>query len=49
MSQMGTIVIDDTINVDAWIAKAKEDPKAQVGKIETTDQGIKYIPINKAG
>lgn len=48
MSQMGAIVVNDTINVDAWIAKVKEEnPKAQVGPIEKTDRGIRYIAINK--
>jgi hypothetical protein len=48
MSQMGAIVVNDTIKVDAWIAKVKEEnPKAQVGPIEKTDSGIRYIAISK--
>lgn len=47
MSQMGVLVVDDSINVDAWLAIIKQDPKANVGKIETTAQGVKYIPIEK--
>ena len=36
MSQMGVIVVDDCINVNAWIEKVKaEIPKAKVGSVET--------------
>ena len=48
MSQIGAIVVDDSLNVNAWIAKIKaEFPKASVGNPETTAQGVKYIPIIK--
>lgn len=47
MSQVGVIVIDDSINVDAWVNIVKSDPKVTVGNIETTVQGVKYIPIVK--
>jgi hypothetical protein len=48
MSQMGAIVLDDSINTDAWISKVKEEiPKADIGKVETTASGVKYIPIEK--
>lgn len=48
MSQIGVIVVNDTINVDAWVNKAKEEnPKYKVGNLQTTDNGVKYIPIEK--
>jgi len=48
MSQIGAIVINDTINVEAWIAKVKEEnPKYKVGSTLTTDTGVKYVPIEK--
>jgi hypothetical protein len=47
MSQIGAIVVNDTINVDAWVAKAKEDPKVTVGTVLTTEKGVKYISIEK--
>lgn len=50
MAQMGVIVLDDSLNAEAWSAKVKaEIPKAVIGKTETTPQGIKYIVIDKNG
>jgi hypothetical protein len=50
MAQMGVIVLDGSINAEAWAAKVKaETPKAVIGKTETTTQGVKYIVIDKDG
>jgi hypothetical protein len=47
MAQIGTIVVSDTINTNAWIEKIKaENPKYGVGNVETSGKGVKYIPIN---
>lgn len=47
---MGVIVLDGSINAEAWAAKVKaETPKAVVGKTETTIQGVNYIVIDKDG
>lgn len=48
MAQVGVIVVNDNINANAWIDQIKADnPKYSVGKMETTDKGVKYIPIDK--
>ena len=47
MSQVGTIVISDNINVAKFIELAKTDPKITIGKEEVLPDGTRYIPINK--
>ena len=51
--QIGAIVLTDPanhshINSDAFVALVKEQ-KYLVGSVQTNDQGVKYIPIHKAG
>lgn len=46
-AQVGCISLNDSINAEAFIAKAKEE-KYVVEKEQTDDQGRKYIPIHKA-
>jgi hypothetical protein len=48
MSQIGTIVISDSINVAKFIELAKTDPKIIVGKEEISSDGVRYIPLNKS-
>ena len=47
MSQIGAIVISDTINVAKFIELVKTDPKITVGKEEISSDGVRYIPLNK--
>jgi hypothetical protein len=50
MSQVGAIVLGENhnINVEAWINRVKEEnPKYKVGSMQTSEQGVKYIPIEK--
>ena len=46
--QVGCISVDDSINVQAFVEKAKAD-KLVVEKEQVGDDGRKYIPIHKAG
>jgi hypothetical protein len=47
MAQVGTIVVSDSVNTQAIINLLKEDKKLTIGKEQVTDDGIKYIPIEK--
>lgn len=47
-AQVGCISVSDSINVQAFIDKAKED-KYVVEKEQTDENGRKFIPIHKAG
>lgn len=47
MSQVGAIVINDTINVQKFIELAKQDNKVTIGNEEVLPDGTRYIPINK--
>lgn len=47
-AQVGCISVDSSINLQAFIDKAKED-KYVVEKEQVGDDGRKYIPIHKAG
>jgi hypothetical protein len=47
-AQVGCIVVSDSINVEAFIAKAKEE-KYVVEKEQIGNDGRKYIPIHKQG
>jgi len=46
--QVGCISVDDSINVEAFIAQAKE-AKYVVEKEQVDEKGRKYIPIHKQG
>ena len=48
MSQIGAIVISDSINVAKFIELAKSDSKVIIGKEEVLPDGTRYIPINKS-
>ena len=45
---MGVIVAGGGINVDAWIAIMKNEPKAKVGAPITVENGVQIVPITKA-
>lgn len=47
MAQIGAIVISDNINVEQFINLAKADPKVTIGKEEVSEDGTRYLPINK--
>lgn len=47
MSQIGAIVVSDSINVQKFVEVAKADPKITIGKEEVLSDGTRYIPINK--
>lgn len=47
MSQIGVIVIKDSVNTQAMIDLLKQDPKLTIGKETTSDDGVRYIPIDK--
>jgi hypothetical protein len=47
MGQIGSIVIDDNVNTQAVINLLKEDKKITIGKEQVTEDGVRYIPIEK--
>jgi hypothetical protein len=47
MPQIGAIVINDTINVQAMINLLKADPRITMGKETLAEDGSRYIPIEK--
>ena len=47
MAQVGTIVISDNVNTQAVINLLKQDPKITIGKEQVTEDGVRYIPIEK--
>jgi hypothetical protein len=47
MAQIGAIVVSDSVNTQAIINLLKEDKKLTIGKEQVTENGIKYIPIEK--
>jgi len=47
-NQMGVIVAGGGINVDAWVAMMKNEPKAKVGSPITVENGVQIVPIVKA-
>lgn len=48
MSQVGVIVVSDSINVPKFIELAKTDSKITIGKEEVSEDGTKYTPLNKS-
>ena len=49
MGQIGTIVISDNVNTQALIELLKKEPKITIGKEQVTEDGVRYIPIDKNG
>jgi hypothetical protein len=49
MGQIGTIVISDNVNTQALIELLKKEPKIIIGKEQVTEDGVRYIPIDKNG
>jgi len=47
-NQIGVIVAGGGINVDAWAAIMKNEPKAKVGGAITLENGTQIVPIVKA-
>jgi len=47
MAQIGTIVISDNVNTQEMINLLKQDPKIIIGKEQISDNGNRYIPIEK--
>lgn len=47
MSQIGVIVIKDNVNTQAFIDLLKQDTKLSIGSTQITENGVKYIPIDK--
>lgn len=47
MAQIGTIAISDNVNTQAIINLLKQDPKITIGKETVSEDGVRYIPIEK--
>ncbi len=47
MAQIGSIVISNSVNTQAMINLLKEDKKLTIGKETITEDGVRYIPIEK--
>jgi hypothetical protein len=47
MAQVGSIIISDNVNTEAMINLLKEDKKLTIGKEAVSDNGVRYIPIEK--
>jgi hypothetical protein len=47
MPQIGTIAISDNVNTQAIIGLLKQDPKIIIGKEQVSEDGTRYIPIEK--
>lgn len=47
MSQVGAIVISDNVNTKAMIELLKDDKKITIGSEQVTENGVRYIPIDK--
>lgn len=47
MAQIGSISVSDNVNTQAIINLLKEDKKITMGKEQITEDGIRYIPIEK--
>lgn len=47
MTQIGSISISDNVNTQAIINLLKEDKKITIGKEQVTEDGVRYIPIEK--
>lgn len=49
MGQVGCIVISDDVNTQSMLESIKQDKKLTIGKEQTTEDGVRYIPIEKNG
>lgn len=49
MGQIGAIVVSDNVNTQAIINLLKEDKKITIGKEQVTEDGVRYIPVEKNG
>jgi hypothetical protein len=47
MAQIGSIVISDDVNTQAMVNLLKQDPKITIGKEQVTEDGVRYLPIEK--
>lgn len=47
MAQIGAIAISDNVNTQAIINLLKQDPKLTIGKETISEDGSRYIPIEK--
>jgi hypothetical protein len=47
MAQIGVIAISDSVNTQAMINLLKQDPKITIGKETLSEDGTKYISIEK--
>jgi hypothetical protein len=47
MAQIGAIAISDNVNTQAIINLLKQDPKLTIGKETVSENGSRYIPIEK--
>lgn len=47
MAQVGCIVINDNVNTQAMIDLLKQDKKLTIGKEQITEDGVRYITIDK--
>lgn len=47
MGQIGSIVVSDNVNTQAIINLLKEDKKLTIGKEMVSEDGTRYIPIEK--
>lgn len=47
MAQIGSIAISESVNTQAMINLLKQDPKITIGKETVSDDGARYIPIEK--
>jgi len=47
MAQIGAISISPNVNTQAIINLLKEDKKLTIGKETITEDGVRYIPIEK--
>ena len=47
MAQIGAIAISDNVNTQAIISLLKQDPKITIGKETVSEDGTRYIPIEK--
>lgn len=49
MAQIGSIVISENVNTQAIVDLLKKEPKIIIGKEQVTEDGVRYIPIEKQG
>ena len=47
MAQIGCLVISENVNTQAILNLLKDDKKITIGKEQITEDGVRYIPIDK--